>query len=293
MLDQNLYSDLTKFGLTVKTGVTLTGKDQVYHLSGKQFKETILVCSRVFRQQNADEKVKLSRQVGSRPVAEAIIVTNPNATVSLKFGTRKFVDQCLEYLYVHLNYPELEPMLRMDNPDFETNLNDRIKGFKRSQQSMRQNEFLVKVLVVLATVGPRSLGGRKDNHFQSLMLKFRTPNKPKRVQRRRGYNDKGSIAPQETRTARQSHQDFRRFVDQILNVYKTIEPFVDSIELKLEGDRPRTTVSPKKGVPFDELKPIFSKFCQPKLERIFDTLKQQNLPVLEVVKDVNYDLRRG
>ena len=293
LLDQRLYSDLIKFGLTVKTGRTFTGKDISYHLSGEQFRDTVTTCTRVFRHQNDANLVKLSRQIGTRPVAEAIVVANPNATVSLKFGNRKFVDQCLEYLYVHLNYPELEPMLRLDNPDFETQLNERIKGFKRSQISMRRNEFLVKVLVVLATVGPRSLGGRKDKHFQTLGLKFRTPNKPKRVQRRRGYNDKGSLAPQVTRDARQSHQDYRRFVDQILLAVQDLRPFVEELQILWEGGNYKLQIVPPAGCSAADLRPFFLKRIKPKLDNIFNTIQQQNFPILEVVKDVNHDLRRG
>lgn len=214
-MDAKLFEVLTSRDLTVRVGrLPHSGRALTRTVSAERTKETLLYLQKRLRKIVKDSPPKIWRQVGNRSAAEAMVVTTPSVTVSLEFGSNKFVDQLVQAYFVHEYYPEIFSLLLVDNPAFAAELSSRVQGLPRSAAPTRREPEFTSIVWCLAELGPRALGGRKlTESFQKLRIKFSVPKRPKREVFRRGYNDQGSLAPIDTKTRRQvdgEYQDILR-----------------------------------------------------------------------------------
>ena len=221
--------------LTVKSAnADLKEKGRNFHYRGKDLHPLIKVLRKQF--QRLDEKsIRLNRQISSKSsVAEAIVVDVPNGETFLCFGSQKFREQLVEAIYVGLKYPDIFPKLLVDNITFYEKLQYFCKRLPKSPKDCH-SEVVRCLLILQHYFGERSVGGFDTLHMTHLRIVRKLPKKPKRKVFRRGYDDKGSLAPEDKRNlllANEFYYDFLLSTENLLQHLKSIG--VESFYLKDE-----------------------------------------------------------
>ena len=198
--------------LTVKSAnADLKEKGRNFHYRGKDLAPLIKVLRKQFRR--LDEKsIRLNRQISSKSsVAEAIVVDVPNGETFVCFGSQKFREQLVEAIYVGIKYPDIFPKLLVDNTTFYEKLQYFCKRLPQSPKDCH-NEVVRCLLILLHYFGVRSVGGFDTLHMTHLRIVRKLPKKPKRKVFRRGYDDKGSLAPEDKRNLLLANEFYYQFL---------------------------------------------------------------------------------
>lgn len=190
-----LSSDFFLESLTVKSAnadLKETGRN--FHYRGKDLRSLIMLLKRRFLSLKG-ESIRLNRQVSKRTAAaEAIVADAPNVETFVCFGSQKFREQLEEAVYVGIFLPDLFPKLLVDNEKFYNKLLYFCKRKPNSPKGIHRE--VVRILLILQHYfGTRSVGGWDSSHFTNLRIVRKLPRRPKRKVFRRGYDDKGSLAP--------------------------------------------------------------------------------------------------
>ena len=181
--------------LTVKSAnadLKETGRN--FHYRGSDLRSLIMLLQRRFLSLE-EHSIRLNRQVSKRTAAaEAIVADAPNVETFLCFGSQKFREQLEEAVYVGIFFPDLFPKLLVDNEKFYNKLSYFCKRKPNSPKGIHRE--VVRILLILQHYfGTRSVGGWDSSHFTRLRIVRKLPRRPKRKVFRRGYDDKGSLAP--------------------------------------------------------------------------------------------------
>lgn len=210
-MDDKLFEVLTSRDLTVRVGrKPHSGRAITQTVPAERTKATLLYLQKRLNRIVKNSPPKIWRQIGNEPAAEAMVVDTPNGNSSLEFGSHKFVDQLVQAYFVHEYYPELFSVLLVDNPSFVAELDHRVQGLPRSAAPTRSEPKFVAIVWCLSVLGPRALGGRKlEQSFRKLRIRFSIPKRPKKKVFRRGYNDQGSLAPDDTKIHRQVDGEYQ------------------------------------------------------------------------------------
>ena len=194
-MEKLLTSDFFLESLTVKSAnadLKETGRN--FHYRGKDLRSLIMLLKKRFISFDS-RKIRLVRQIPKKTAAaEAIVVDIPNVEVFLCFGSQKFREQLEEAVYVGIFFPDLFPKLIVDNNSFYNKLKYFCKRTPRSPKGIH-SEVVRCLLILHHYFGTRSVGGWDTSHFTNLRIVRKLPRRPKKKVFRRGYDDKGSLAP--------------------------------------------------------------------------------------------------
>lgn len=206
------FCDQKTFGSERKRWITVSGADlqQVLRLVRRRNE---------FRNLSS---VRLYRQIEEQSVAELIIPTTPNEERFLSFGSRKFREQLLEFIWLwEYGDPDriLLTKLISDNHGFYKNVLSRCYRLRENNLTRQIDEldlFVFRVLLILTSFGVRSVGGLQRSETRTLRLVRKLPRDPRRTVFRRGYRDKGTLAPNDLRSRRIVAERFGQFLEQIV-----------------------------------------------------------------------------
>lgn len=235
-MDKELFQSFSSHDLTARIGrLSHTGRSINRTVPAEQVRNTILYLQRRLRKVISNTPPKIWRQVRNKPAAEAMVVDTPNGSSRIEFGSNKFVDQLIQVFFVHEYIPDLYPTLLADNPAFCAELNLRVQGLPRNEAPTRREPEFTKVVWYLSQMGPRALGGRKmRGALEKLRIKFSVPKRPKKAVFRRGYNDHGSLAPEDTKTRRQVDGEFFDLISELYSLAR--ESVNDRFQLSFHWD---------------------------------------------------------
>lgn len=235
ILETLLSESFSLSSLSVKSAnADLKEKGRNFHYRGKDLHPLIKVLRKQF--QRLDERsIRLSRQISSKSsAAEAIVVDVPNGETFVCFGSQKFREQLVEAIYVGIIYPDIFPKLLVDNITFYEKLQYFCKRLPKSPKDCH-SEVVRCLLILQHYFGERSVGGFDTSHMTHLRIVRKLPKKPKRKVFRRGYDDKGSLAPEDKRNllkANEYYYDFLLSTEILLKDLKSIG--VESFSLQNE-----------------------------------------------------------
>ena len=212
ILETLLSESFSLSTLSVKSAnADLKEKGRNFHYRGKDLHPMIKVLRKQF--QRLDERsIRLNRQISSKSTAaEAIVVDVPNGETFLCFGSQKFREQLVEAIYVGIKYPDIFPKLLVDNITFYEKLQNFCKRLPKSPKDCH-SEVVRCLLILQHYFGERSVGGFDTLHMTHLRIVRKLPKKPKRKVFRRGYDDKGSLAPEDKRNLLLANEFYYQFL---------------------------------------------------------------------------------
>jgi hypothetical protein len=166
--------------------------------------------------------MKLERQIAKlAPQEQSSVLFPTSGETFISLGRGKFVNKLLQLYYIASRHPELWAKVIIDNPDTVAQLEDRvgkISSTREYRKLTKDQQLVVKVVWALSLIGPRTLGGRDFNSsLKDLRLSYKHPKRPKNVQRKRGYTDKGSLPSDKSRSAKISQADYYDWLEDIVN----------------------------------------------------------------------------
>lgn len=293
-MKQKLFESFTSRQLNARIGRLPSGRPIVRSLTGKRIKETLLYLNRRLRQEVALRPPKLGRQIGNRPAAEAMIVETPNAKSSLEFGSHKFVQMLIQAYFVHENYPELFEVLLVDNPAFSAELHRRVQGLPRNEAPTHSEPEFTKIVWCLSDLGPRALGGTSFKDLQRLRIKYSLPKRPKEKVFRRGYNDQGSLASDDTKSARLNEAEYQTLL-QALWLYFKEGHDVSNFEVTFQWKQQQLTIlrNAKWKIDLGDRFVVDSEKRSFFLDRFYDIIHINELSGESLARDLNQIARRG
>lgn len=207
-----LAESFIRSSLTVKSAnADLKEKGRNFHYRGKDLSPLITVLRKQFLRLD-ERSIRLNRQISSKSsVAEAIVDDVPNGETFVCFGSQKFREQLVEAIYVGIKYPDIFPKLLVDNSTFYEKLQYFCKRLPQSPKECHR-EVVRCLLILLHYFGVRSVGGFDTLHMTHLRIVRKLPKKPKRKVFRRGYDDKGSLAPEDNRNLLLANEFYYQFL---------------------------------------------------------------------------------
>lgn len=287
-MDQNLFKELKQTGLTLKISKTLTGRDIIKVLPAIKVIETIKTLNRqIARFKQSGGNTKLERQFSHWSSAEANVVDVPNVETFFCFGSKSLITQCYQAYYIHEVLPDAYIKLLVDNPAFEKSLKERIPGMKHMTKFKQKDELFIRILAVLSQEGARALGGRSvPRTLHGLRVAKKQPSRPKKKVFRRGYNDKGSLANEQTKLARRVSTEYYEILTLFAQeIFKFRELEVNLTWLS-QFDSIYLSRKPRNGYCADEIRPQLTAVAQ-KVEQLREWVKLNSLSAKEVTYDLN------
>lgn len=200
MIEKNLY-DLIISQDSRRTRYPLNERKRYYRIPAKRKQQTIKVVERLLNRTrsnfNADFLSQYEQKLKS--VAENKVSDFPsvNESIFLNLGRVKFVDKLLQAYYLFTRHPELWSKLLVDNEKFFSEVQSQLGQTRKNESLTESEEVFLQVVDRLSIIGPRALGGRDSKStLKGLRFSVKRPERAKEIQFRRGYRDKGSLAPQ-------------------------------------------------------------------------------------------------
>lgn len=263
-MDQNLIQELKQTGLTLKLSKTRTGRDNIKVIPPAKVIETIKTLNRqIARFKKSGLDTKLERQFSHWSSAEANVVGNPNVETFFCFGSNSLVTQCIQAYYIHEVLPDAYSKLIVDNPTFEEKLKERIPGMKHMTKFKQKERIFCSVLAVLCLTGARALGGRNTSRSLSgLRIAKKLPSRPKKKVFRRGYNDKGSLANEQTKIARRVETEYYDILTLFAQELFLQQGWDVTLEWNTIFNRISIVTKPKHGYSEDENRPQRMKIIE-------------------------------
>ena len=264
-----LSESYSRSSLTVKSAnADLKEKGRNFHYRGKDLSPLITVLRKQFLRLD-ERSIRLNRQISSKSsAAEAIVIDVPNGEIFVCFGSQKFREQLVEAIYVGIKYPDIFPKLLVDNITFYEKLQYFCKRLPQSPKDCH-SEVVRCLLILLHYFGTRSVGGFDTLHMSHIRIVRKLPKKPKRKVFRRGYDDKGSLAPEDKRNLLLANEFYYQFLLDTENTLQDLKSLgVESFSLE------RNYV-----VPDFYLKPGFAW--------IDSEVETDNLKIKEITKIIN------
>lgn len=293
-MDQNLFKELKQTGLAIKKSRTLTGRELILKFDFAEIKSILKTLNKRMGGFRRNFSTRLERQFSHWSSAEANVVDNPNVETFFCFGSYKIVDRCLQAYYLHEFFPVAFAKVIADNPDFEEALQERIPGMKNMTKFKQKEEVFCRILAVLCETGARGLGGRNiSRSLQGLRIVRKLPNRPKKKVFRRGYNDKGSLANEQTKVARQVEKEY---FDRLTSIVFSFEKIYEKYTFKIRqsnGEIVLRLMHLKNGYSYDEARSLIQQ-AKKKLEELNDWITLNGLSAEIVTKDlirINSELR--
>lgn len=225
-----------------------------------------------------------------RSVAENKVSRRPhvNEQIFLNLGRGKFIEKLFRAYYVFTRHQELFGKLVVDNESFFTEVSSQIGHIQQIGSLTESEKIFTEILLSLALVGPRSLGGRDTSStLKGLKFSHKRQKIAERVQFRRGYRDKGSLAPQHEVVVR---KNFRQYFDVLREFVYTVTAskalLVDSVIVL--GDRISFTYTRKAGFSWDDEEVTRDVKDVTKVSDLLNLWCTDNsLELEEVAKDLN------
>lgn len=263
ILDTLLDEEFRLSSLSVKSAnADLRERGRNFHYRGKDLSSLIMVLRKQFRKLE-ERSIRLNRQILSKSsVAEAIVATAPNEETFVCFGSQKFREQLVEAIYVGIMYPDIFPKLLVDNTKFYQKLQYFCKRLPKSPKEC-PSEVVRCLLILLHYFGVRSVGGFDTLHMKQLRIVRKLPKKPKRKVFRRGYDDKGSLAPDDKRNRLLASEFYYNFLIDALRAFSDLKSIgVDNFTLDGKYCVPNFYRRPGYSWDDDEVKGDYSKLTE-------------------------------
>lgn len=263
ILDTLLDEEFRLSSLSVKSAnADLRERGRNFHYRGKDLSSLIMVLRKQFRKLE-ERSIRLNRQILSKSsVAEAIVATAPNEETFVCFGSQKFREQLVEAIYVGIKYPDIFPKLLVDNSTFYQKLQYFCKRLPKSPKEC-PSEVVRCLLILLHYFGVRSVGGFDTLHMKHLRIVRKLPKKPKRKVFRRGYDDKGSLAPDDKRNRLLANEFYYNFLIDALRVFSDLKSIgVENFTLDGKYCVPNFYRRPGYAWDDDEVKRDYSKLTE-------------------------------
>lgn len=250
-IEKLLSNDFSLYSLTVKSAnadLKETGRN--FHYRGSDLRSLIMLLRKRFSSIEPNQ-IRLVRQIPKNTAAaEAIVVNTPNGQTFLCFGSQKFREQLEEAVYVGLYYPDLFPKLIVDNLKFYEKLKYFCKRKPNSPKGIHSE--VVRILLILHHYfGTRSVGGWTTSHITNLKIVRKLPRRPKKKVFRRGYDDKGQLAPDCKLPRIQANEVFYDKLIKMNTIFNTLQSlYVETISF--DGELFRASIFRKPGYGWDD-----------------------------------------
>jgi hypothetical protein len=253
-------------------------------------RQTIRVLERICS--DFSGKIRIDRQLKQSSVAAIFAVAGPNESIFIRTG-RKRIPSLIESYYLLTRHPELAAKFIVDNEQLFEESNIEI-SYSRKSPSDQKDLILANIVTELALkAGPRGLGGRlRQTSLNDLRVVRIRPRKSKKKAFRRGYNDKGSTAPEHVKVRRQIESEhFEVIRGDLLSLdsylrrerisISRVQTVTGEIRLLL-----RSTHGIEKYAEWTEVISLFEK-------RLNEYIELNNLEVEEVGRDISKLLDLG
>lgn len=220
MIEKNLYDFFISRDFRF-TRDPFSERKKWIRVSKDRIRSTINVVERILNRERSifDANYLNWYEQKLRSVAEikGLDIPNVNEQIFLNLGRGKFIDKLFRAYYVFTRHQELFGKLVVDNEDFFNEVSSQIGHTQRIESLTESEKIFAEILLSLSLVGPRSLGGRDTSStLKGLKFSLKRQKVAVEAQFRRGYKDKGSLAPQHEVVVR---KNFRQYFDVLEEFY--------------------------------------------------------------------------
>lgn len=296
MIQQNLYDFIVSHDSRYISN-RLTERKTKIRITGQRKQQTIKVVERILNRATSkfDGDYINHYETKLQSVAENKALDFPSADeeIFLNLGRESFIDKLFQAYYVFTRHEKLFAKLVVDNSQFFEEVEERL-GHTHNESLTESERLFVRIVDLLSYYGPRSLGGRDHRStLKGLRFSVKRPNRAKKKQFRRGYQDKGSLAPQHVKEFRKTSSTY---FNELEGLSFSLQKFDTVVVRKIVCDQSGLFIAyaRKAGYNWTDDEVIGDSKRIKKIQNLLSQWCTDNsLDEVEVSKDLNRLLRRG